>query len=140
MKISIGTFIKIEPFVFNVLYILGITLYMFELDDVFIYIMNTNILYSPILWLFAMIRSKLAKFCVYHRLAVTTPVLGNIFVFINDWIYQFNISAVVFSIIIIVFTTILTIFTGIKVFRRNERRNAKGTDKRLVRTTDKEIR
>ena len=138
-KITIGAFLKVEPFIFNAIFIVLNSIYFFELGDFTLYILNTTLVYSPILIILALIRSKIAKFCIYHRLAIAAPLFGNTLIIINDLVYQFNVSLTIFLMTIIAFTTILTIFTGIKVFRRNERRNAKGTDKRLVRTTDKEV-
>lgn len=122
LKISIGTFIKIEPFLYNVLYILIFIRFMFPMTELTAYFLTMLTYSSPIIVLFGLARSKSAKFCKYHRLAVCAPLVGTAIVVFNDWVCQIPVSGVAFASAISILTTILTIFTGVKVFKSNERR------------------
>lgn len=116
------SFIKIEPFMLNSLFVLLSIVVNLDINEFTYYIINTFFFYSPIMIIFGLARSKLSHLCAYHRLAVLAPIVNYISVLVNDYIYNFSDSYLLFSLIINSVIILTSIYCGIKIFKKNERK------------------
>ena len=117
------TFIKAEPFAYNVVYIICLNVMVFfNLTEFEYYVLNTLLFVSPVIVLSNIIKSRLANLCKYHRCAVFCPMIGYGFSFTNDYLYNYGEKTTYVIMCIILAMTLITIYSGIKVFKANERR------------------
>ena len=119
---ELRTFIKLEPFIYNVLYIIILTILLtMDVPKTVKYLFNISCLFSPLLLIISLIRSKLARMCKYHRLAVAVPFLGFITV-VAKKIFKFTDTGDRIAITLVIAITLLTIFAGVKIILKNKKR------------------
>ena len=115
-------FIKVEPFIYNIIYVVATISLLFDLSELAAYLINTFIFMSPIFLLFSFIHSTLSNLCKYHKIAIVCPIIGYVAAFINDFVYDFDLYSTYVISGIILLILLITFVCGYKVFTINEER------------------
>lgn len=120
--LSIRGFVKIEPFIYNTIFILLYICCLTPINDMVYQLFNLFIYYSWLQAIFGIIRSYKASQCGWHRFAVITPLIIQIPAFTQEYVIDLGRNSLQMMIITVIIMVILTIYSGYKVFRDNERR------------------
>lgn len=107
--------VRLTPFVYALLFIPSMVLYLFCSDSV-LDIIDKTMFVSPIVVVFMFILSFKLKFCNWYRTQCALPLLPQVLVIIDDYIYNFreNVACVIVVTTILIF--ILSLINTYKVF------------------------
>lgn len=116
------SFIKIEPFMLNSLFVLLSIVVNLDINEFTYYVINTFFFYSPIMIIFGLIRSRLSNLCKYHRIAISVPIFQYIVNFTNDYVFCFCDETIYILFVVNIVIILSSIYCGIKIFKKNERK------------------
>ena len=103
---DIRAFIKVLPFLYVLVYLLGMIIYIFGSLGL-IGLVDLLFSMSPFTMLINLLLGRYCDLCKWHRLACVTPIVGFISVVVDSYIY--SVGHYGFLIIIINFTLIFTL-------------------------------
>lgn len=107
--------VQIIPFAYTFLYILTLILYLFASDSV-LSVLDTLLYISPIVVVFSLIQSRVLKLCRWHKTACILPVVPQVNILLDRYIYEFSVRAELLHISVILLMSVLLLVAAYNVF------------------------
>lgn len=107
--------VQIIPFAYTFLYILTLILYLFASDSV-LSVLDTLLYISPIVLVFSLIQSRVLKLCRWHKTACILPVVPQVNILLDRYIYEFSVRAELVHISVILLMSVLLLVAAFNVF------------------------
>lgn len=112
---SITTAVQVMPFLYALLYIFALAAYLFAPEPI-LGVLDTLLYVSPVVVVGNLIQSKILKLCKWHKAACLLPVLPQVNIVVDRYIYEFTIRAEVAHISLIILMSILLLVAAYNVF------------------------
>ncbi len=107
--------VQIIPFAYTFLYILTLILYLFASEPV-LSVLDTLLYISPIVVVFSLIQSRVLKLCRWHKTACILPVVPQVNILLDRYIYEFSVRAELVHISVVLLMSILLLVAAYNVF------------------------
>ena len=103
------------PFIYTALYIIALVLYLFASDRT-MEILDTLFYISPIAILCNIILSRILELCKWHKMACSLPLLPQVNILIDRYVYEFSVGAITIHIVMVISMAVLLLIAAYNVF------------------------
>ena len=107
--------VQIIPFAYTGLYIIVLSLYLFASEGA-LSALDSLFYVSPMVVLAFLIESRMLRLCRWHRLACSLPLLPQIEVAVDRWVYEFTVGEAYILIGTVMVMAVLLLIAAYKVF------------------------
>lgn len=107
--------VQIIPFAYTSIFIITLILYLFASDTV-LTILDTLLYVSPLVVVCTLIQSSVLKLCRWHKTACILPVVPQINILADRYIYEFSVRAELLHVSVILLMSILLLIAAYNVF------------------------
>ena len=116
---KLRTFIKVLPFIYVVLYLIGMLVYIF-CSEMLISLVDMLFYLSPLTMVLNMILGRFCDLCKWHRLACFTPIIGFLSVMVDCYVYSLERIYTIVSIYTFAFIFIISLLSAYMMFLKNK--------------------
>ena len=107
--------VQVIPFVYTGLYIIILCLYLFASESV-LTVLDTLFYVSPVAVVAFLVESRILKLCRWHKLACSLPLLPQVVVAFDRWVYEFWVWETYIHISMSLLMAVLLLVAAYKVF------------------------
>ena len=109
--------VQILPFIYAALYIVALVLYLFASDNT-MEILDTMLYVSPAVIFGNLVLSRILELCRWHKSACIIPILPQLNIIIDRYIYELSSFAITAHLILIIAMLVLLLIAAYNVFLR----------------------
>ena len=107
--------VQVAPFIYTGLYILIIVTYLFASESV-LSVLDTLFYVSPVVIVVFLVESKVLNLCKWHKLACSLPLLPQIEVAFDRYVYECSLSEAQVLVSLVALMAVLLLVAAYKVF------------------------
>lgn len=114
---SITTAVQIAPFVYALFYIIALVIYLFASEQI-MYMLDAILYVSPIVVIMNLLESRILKLCRWHKTACVLPLIPQVNIIFDDYIYRFSVRVETVHIVMVIAMSVLLLVAAYNVFFR----------------------
>lgn len=114
---SITTAVQIAPFVYALFYIIALVIYLFASEQI-MYVLDAILYVSPIVVVMNLLESRILKLCRWHKMTCVLPLVPQVNIILDDYIYRFSVRAEIIHIAMVIAMSVLLLVAAYNVFLR----------------------
>lgn len=107
--------VQIMPFAYAGLYIIALVMYLFASEETMT-ILDTLLYVSPVVVVGNLILSRILELCRWHKASCILPIVPQINIVIDRYIYEFSVYAEMAHLIMVITMSVLLLIAAYNVF------------------------